>query len=41
MPAITLNEYAKGLDGVWWATREEIADWYLTVHEGHIKGQLG
>lgn len=34
-------EHAKGLEGVWWATREEIADWYLLNHEGHIPGQLG
>ena len=25
-------EYAKSFDGVWWATREEIADWYLQNH---------
>jgi hypothetical protein len=23
-------------DGVWWATREEIADWYLANHALHI-----
>lgn len=34
-------EYAQTLDGVWWATREEIADYYLTCHEEHIPGQLG
>jgi len=28
--------YAKGFDGVWWATREEIADWYLANHAQHI-----
>ena len=33
-------EYAQGLDGVWWATREEIADWYAQNHEAHIPGQL-
>lgn len=33
-------EYAKSLPGVWWATREEIADWYLQNHESHIPGQL-
>lgn len=33
-------EYAKTLDGVWWATREEIADYYMTCHESHIPGQL-
>ena len=29
-------EYAKKFDGVWWATREEIADWYLQNHKSHI-----
>lgn len=29
-------EYAKGHDGVWWAKREEIADWYKDNHESHI-----
>jgi len=29
-------EYAKGHDGVWWAKREEIADWYHDNHESHI-----
>jgi len=33
--------HAKSLPGVWWATREEIADWYLQVHEQHFPGQLG
>lgn len=33
-------EYAKTLEGVWWATREEMADWYLACHESHIPGQL-
>lgn len=33
-------EFAKGLDGVWWATREEIADYYTEIHESHIPGQL-
>ena len=28
--------YAKGLDGVWFATREAIAEWYLKNHELHI-----
>ena len=28
--------YAQSLPGVWWATREEIADWYLANHESHI-----
>ena len=32
-------EYAKSLDGIWWATREEIADWYLENHRDHIPGQ--
>lgn len=29
-------EYAKGLDDVWWPTREELARWYLANNEGHI-----
>jgi hypothetical protein len=29
-------EYAKGHDGVWWTTREELARWYLANHAGHI-----
>lgn len=33
-------EHAKSLPGVWWATREEIAEWYLQNHEEHIPGQL-
>jgi peptidoglycan/xylan/chitin deacetylase (PgdA/CDA1 family) len=28
--------YAKSLPGVWWATREEIATWYLANHAKHI-----
>jgi peptidoglycan/xylan/chitin deacetylase (PgdA/CDA1 family) len=28
--------FAKSLKGVWWATREEIAEWYLQNHESHI-----
>ncbi len=32
-------EYAKTLDGIWWATREEIAEWYLANHESHFPGQ--
>jgi peptidoglycan/xylan/chitin deacetylase (PgdA/CDA1 family) len=28
--------YAKRLKGVWFATREEIASWYLEKHESHI-----
>jgi allantoinase len=34
-------EHAKSLPGVWWATREEIADWYLENHEAHFPGQAG
>jgi allantoinase len=33
-------EHAQSLPGIWWATREEIADWYMRVHEDHIPGQL-
>jgi len=29
-------EYAQGFEGVWWATREEIAAWYLENHKSHI-----
>ncbi len=28
--------YAKGHADVWWATREEIASWYLAKHQSHI-----
>lgn len=28
--------YAKGRPGIWWATREDIADWYLAHHQDHI-----
>jgi hypothetical protein len=33
--------HAKSLPGVWWATREKIAAWYLKNHESHIPNQLG
>jgi allantoinase len=33
--------HAKSMPGVWWATREEIAAWYLANHESHIPNQLG
>ena len=29
-------EYANSFDGVWWATREELADWYIINHKAHI-----
>ena len=29
-------DYAKGFEGVWFAKREEIAEWYLDNHESHI-----
>ena len=29
-------EHAKRHDDVWWATREEIAAWYMENHETHI-----
>jgi peptidoglycan/xylan/chitin deacetylase (PgdA/CDA1 family) len=29
-------EYAKSLPGVWFASREEIASWYMENHESHI-----
>jgi hypothetical protein len=28
--------YAKQFDDVWFATREEIAEWYLQNHKSHI-----
>lgn len=32
--------HAQSLPDIWWATREEIADWYLQNHASHIPGQL-
>jgi allantoinase len=29
-------DYVKGFEGVWFATREEIATWYLDNHQSHI-----
>ena len=29
-------QYVKRFDGVWWAKREEIAEWYLKNHQSHI-----
>ncbi|MBI2091210.1 MAG: polysaccharide deacetylase family protein [Deltaproteobacteria bacterium] len=29
-------EYVKRFDGVWWAKREEIAEWYLQNHQSHV-----
>jgi len=29
-------DYAKSHEGVWFASREEIATWYLDIHEAHI-----
>jgi len=29
-------QYANSFTDVWWATREEIADWYLQNHQHHI-----
>ncbi len=34
-------QHAKSLPGVWFATREEIADWYLQNHESHIPTGAG
>lgn len=28
--------YAKSFDQVWWASREEIAEWYIVNHDSHI-----
>ena len=37
MPALReFLSFAKNLEGVWFATREEIADWYLHNNDGHI-----
>jgi peptidoglycan/xylan/chitin deacetylase (PgdA/CDA1 family) len=33
--------HAQSLPGVWWATREEIARWYLANHQSHMPNQLG
>ena len=30
-------EYAKRFEGVWWATREEIAEWYLDNYAGPVR----
>jgi allantoinase len=38
LPAIReFLEFAKSQEGVWFATREEIARWYIENDEGHIK----
>lgn len=29
-------DYVKRFDGVWWAKREEIAEWYLKNHQSHV-----
>jgi peptidoglycan/xylan/chitin deacetylase (PgdA/CDA1 family) len=34
-------EHAKSLKDVWFATREQVADWYMANHESHIPGQVG
>ena len=34
-------EHAQSLPGVWWATREEIAAWYLENHAAYMPNQLG
>lgn len=33
-------EHARSLPGIWWATREEIARWYLDTHHEHMPFQL-
>jgi allantoinase len=33
-------DYAKSHDGVWFASREEIAAWYLRNHDAHIPGAI-
>jgi peptidoglycan/xylan/chitin deacetylase (PgdA/CDA1 family) len=32
--------HAQSKSGVWWATREEIAEWYMLNHGSHFPGQL-
>ena len=34
-------QYAKGFDNVWWATREQIAEWYHENHQHHIPQSSG
>jgi peptidoglycan/xylan/chitin deacetylase (PgdA/CDA1 family) len=34
-------EFAKTLPGVWWTTRQEIAEYYRTQAETHMPGQAG
>lgn len=34
-------EYAKTFDGVWWATRDAIAEWYSANHHTHIAPSSG
>jgi peptidoglycan/xylan/chitin deacetylase (PgdA/CDA1 family) len=34
-------DYAKGFDGVWFATREEIARWWLAVHAETARSAAG
>ena len=33
-------EYVKSHDGVWFASREAIACWYLENHESHIPAKV-
>jgi hypothetical protein len=33
--------YTKEFEGIWYATREEIAEWYLKNHETHIATEIG
>lgn len=33
-------EHAKSLPGVWWTTREALADWYLQNHSGHMPSSM-
>jgi hypothetical protein len=41
MPAIReFLTFAKSQEDVWFATREEIALWYIKNHEGHITPAL-
>ena len=32
--------YAKTYDDIWWPSREELAEWYMTCHETHIPPKI-
>ena len=35
-PFLQIKRIVKQFDDVWWAKREEVADWYLANHASHI-----